>query len=160
MKTENQTEPGRFKKLFADHFDGDPWLEINMKQTLNDITEKEAAHQVGNLNSIWQIVNHVIAWRETLLKRIQNENVVTPQNNFIEPVLDVSAPAWAETLARLQLSQDRLLLYLSQQSRLSMDELLNGGSYSRWELIQGILQHDVYHLGQIVLIKKLIAFGK
>jgi uncharacterized damage-inducible protein DinB len=154
------TEAGRFKKLLADHFDGDPWLEINMKQTLSGITEKEAAHRVGNLNSIWQIVNHVIAWRETLLKRIQNENVVTPQNNFIEPVLDISAPAWAETLARLQLSQDRLLFYLSQESQLSLDELPNDQSYSRWELIQGILQHDVYHLGQIVLIKKLIAFGK
>jgi uncharacterized damage-inducible protein DinB len=149
----------RFKKLFVDHYSGDPWIEVNFLQTLQTLNAKEAARTVGNLNSIWAIVNHVIAWRETLLKRISNENIPSPGDNFFGPIDDLSPLAWEETLARLQSSQDALLFYFSSQNP-DMNEHPNRGGYSRFELIQGILQHDVYHLGQIVLIKKLLQQGK
>ena len=147
----------RFQKLFKDHYDGDPWIEINLRGTLEGITATMAAQKVGSLNTIWQIVNHVISWRETLLKRVQNENIPSPENNFIETITDVSAKAWEETMNRLQASQDKLLSYLSERKDTDLDENPLRGQYSRYELIEGILQHDVYHLGQVVLIKKLIA---
>jgi uncharacterized damage-inducible protein DinB len=149
----------KFKKLFADHYSGDPWIEVNILQTLDSITAKEAAQKIGNLNSIWSIVNHMIGWRETLLKRISNEDIASPADNFFGPISDHSPLAWKETLARLASSQDALLFYLSAQNP-GMDEYPNKGSYSRFELLQGILQHDVYHLGQIVLIRKLLQQGK
>lgn len=146
----------RFQKLFTDHYNGDPWIEINLVGTLDGVTETEAAKKIGSLNSIWQIVVHVISWRETLLKRINNETAPTPANNFIEPVKDVSAGAWNETLNRLQASQVKIIEYLSGNENINFDENPMQGQYSRYELIEGILQHDVYHLGQIVLIKKLL----
>lgn len=146
----------RFQKLFTDHYDGDPWIEINLKETLKGITPAMASQKVGSLNSIWQIVNHVISWRETLLKRVQNEYVPSPENNFIETISDVSAEAWEETLTRLQKSQENLLLYLSGDKEIDFDENPSQGQYSRYELIEGILQHDVYHLGQVVLLKKML----
>ena len=150
------TDVERLQKLFKDHYDGDPWIEINFMNTLKGITATMAAQKVGSLNTIWQIVNHVISWRETLLKRIQNENIPSPENNFIETISDVSAEAWKDTMNRLQASQDKLLSYLSEKKEIDLDENPSHGQYSRYELIEGILQHDVYHLGQVVLIKKMI----
>jgi uncharacterized damage-inducible protein DinB len=146
----------RFQKLFRDHYDGDPWIEINIRGTLEGLSAKGASQKVGSLNTIWQIVNHAINWRETLLKRIQGENAPAPENNFIETITDVSEEAWSQTLKRLQSSQDHLLSYLSAEKEINLDEKPREGPYSRYELIEGILQHDVYHLGQIVLIKKMI----
>ena len=146
----------RFQKLFNDHYDGDPWIEITLRGTLKGISETMAAQKVGSLNSIWQIVNHVISWRETLLKRVQNENVRSPENNFIEKISDVSAAAWEETMKRLQSSQDKLLSYLSGKKEINLEENPSQGQYSRYELIESILLHDLYHLGQVVLIKKMI----
>lgn len=151
-------DPEKFKKLFEDHFSGDPWIGVNILQTLQTLDEQDAAKKVGNLNSIWSIVNHMIGWRETLLKRISNLDVPSPEDNFFNPISDFSPLAWKETFARLQSSQDALLFYLSGKNP-GMDEHPNAGSYSRFELLQGILQHDVYHLGQIVLIRKLLGKG-
>ncbi len=155
-----KTELERFNKLFADHYSGEPWIEINLLQTLDGINEQEANRKLGNLNTIWQIVNHMISWRETLLKRIHNQNIAAPENNFIEPVTDISPEAWMYTKARLGFSQDSLLAYLSPGNDVNLDEHPNGGAYTRYELIQAILQHDMYHLGQVVLIKKLLDLGE
>ncbi len=154
------TELERFNKLFADHYSGEPWIEINLIQTLNGINEGEANRKLGNLNTVWQIVNHMISWRETLLKRIQNQNIAAPENNFFDTVADVSHEAWELTKARLGFSQDALLGYLSPANAVNLDEHPNGGVYTRYELIQAILQHDIYHLGQLVLIKKLLDLGE
>lgn len=147
----------RFLKLFNDHYDGDPWIEVNLQGTLEHITAAVASQKVGSLNSIWQIVNHIISWREALLKRIQNEHVPSPENNFIETITDVTPEAWNHTMKRLQVSQDKLLSYLAEKELMNLDEKPLEGQYSRYELIVGILQHDVYHLGQVVLIKKIIS---
>jgi uncharacterized damage-inducible protein DinB len=145
----------RFQKLFRDHYDGDPWIEINLRGTLDGVSAKAAAKNIGSLNSIWQIVNHVIHWRETLLKRMKGQSAPTPANNFFEPVTDISEQAWTETLNRLQSSQEALLEYLAANEEADPDEKPPGQQYNRYELIEGMLQHDVYHLGQVVLIKKM-----
>ncbi len=97
----------------------------------------------------------MIAWRETLLKRINNQNIPSPDNNFFVPIPDLSPDAWQATKDRLLASQKQLLEFTRQVS-INLDEHPNSGEYSRYELIEAILQHDVYHLGQIVLIKKML----
>ena len=150
----NQLE--RFHKLFVDHYDGHPWIEVNLAATLEGITAADAAQKIGRLNSIWQIVNHLVSWRETLLKRINGESAPAPENNFIEDITDASSVAWKKTMERLQVSQGKLIAYLSGTEATGLDENPRQEQYSRYELIESILQHDVYHLGQIVLIKKLL----
>lgn len=150
------TEIERFRKMAKDQYDGEPWLDVTYMKTLQDVTAETAAAKIGTMNSIWQIVNHIIAWRETLLSRLGGENVAAPGDNFFLPLVDVSSAAWTETLARLELSQDRLLLFLDPRGRVDMDEFVNKGKYSRFELLSAVLQHDAYHLGQIVLLKKWI----
>ena len=150
------TEMERFRKLAKDQYDGEPWLDVTFIKTLQDVSAETAAAKVGTMNSIWQIVNHVIAWRETLLTRLGGEHIEAPADNFFAPLTDGSSAAWTETLARLELSQDRLLLFLDPRGRVNMDEFVNKGKYSRFELLSAVLQHDAYHLGQIVLLKKWI----
>lgn len=151
------TDLERFRKLAMDHFNGEPWIDVTLSKTLEDVSPETAAVKIGTMNSIWQIVNHVVAWRETLLARLSGQHIASPDHNFFLPITDASAPSWTETLARLELSQDRLLLFLDPRGRPDMDERLNKGNYSRFELLSALLQHDAYHLGQIVLLKKWIA---
>lgn len=144
------------EKLIADHYNGTPWIEVNLLQTLQEINAETAAKKINNLNTIWQIVYHLICWRETLIKRLNDENVPSPENNFIEPVKDTSAKAWNAILKRLQQSQNEIIKYL-RHLKDKPDEIMLQGKFTRYELLQGILQHDVYHLGQIVIINKMIA---
>jgi uncharacterized damage-inducible protein DinB len=149
-------ELSRLKKLLSDHFDGSPWMDVNIIDTLKNIPASQAAKKINNLNSIWQIVNHMIAWRETNLERLKGEIIPSPENNFIEDIKDTSEEAWQVTLKKMDRSQHNLLSFLSsaKDSMLEKVYITNGHTY--YEHLQGILQHDAYHLGQIVLLKKLL----
>lgn len=130
----------------SDHYDGAPWLDINLMDTLKGVTAQEASKSVGRVNTISQIVNHIIGWRKTILKRLHNENIPAPANNFIENAKSNSAEEWEASLLRLQQSQNEWLTFLSLKTEINFDEKIVPGNYSCYELIQGILQHDAYHL--------------
>ncbi len=145
----------RIQKLLNDHFLGEPWIDTNVLGTLKSITAKQATEKHKDFNSIWQIVNHMILWRLTLLKRLKDKSVIPPKNNFISEVKDTSPKAWKETIKKFERSQKNIISFLGK----SKDELLKKISptsgYSYYELVMAIVIHDTYHLGQIVLLKKM-----
>lgn len=144
------------KKLLSDHYDGDPWIDVTLSQTFKKISTEQALKKIDNLNSIWQIVNHMISWRETLLSRVKDESITVPDNNFIKEIEDTSEKSWERTLKRFKKSQMDIISFLSDSKDKVLDKVSSASGYTYYELIQAILQHDAYHLGQIVLILKLI----
>ncbi|RYY50194.1 MAG: DinB family protein [Chitinophagaceae bacterium] len=157
MKTTNMKDNQRLRKLFEDHFEGEPWIDVQIWNAIKDLPYADAAKNVYGLNSIWQMVQHMASWRQTLLRRLTGEHIPSPANNYFEPIPVINEQAWQNTLQQLRHSQEALLNYL--ESGIQMDEVQPGSSYSRYELLQGLLQHDAYHLGQIVLVRKLISIG-
>jgi uncharacterized damage-inducible protein DinB len=147
-------ENKRLRKLLEDHFDGSPWIEVVILHSLEGLEPRDAAKNIAGLNSIWQIVHHMTCWRQTLLERLQGEKVPSPPDNYFITITDVSSQAWEQLLEALKASQKALLAYLSED--IDMDEKPAPSTYTRYELLQGVLQHDAYHLGQIILIKKML----
>lgn len=149
-------ETARLAKSFADLYHGDPWIDVTIMDTLAPITAAQAAQKViPNWNSIWQIVNHLISWRLNVLRRLQGETMVSPADNYFEPVQDTSDAAWQSTLRNLAESQQKWLDLLENFSENNFDTIYTANPLTYYEHIQGILQHDAYHLGQIVLLAKL-----
>jgi uncharacterized damage-inducible protein DinB len=144
------------KKLLKDHYSGNPWIDVTITGTLKSITAKQAAGKHGSLNSIWQIVNHMIAWRKALLARVKDKPVSQPDDNFIFPVKDTSPKAWKETIKRFESSQKSLVAFLGKSKDSMLEKVSPTSGYSYYELIMAILLHDTYHIGQIMLIKKLV----
>jgi uncharacterized damage-inducible protein DinB len=144
------------KKLLNDHYRGNPWIDVTISDTLNTVTAGDAALKVDNLNSIWQITNHMIAWREKLLERIMDKSVEVPDNNFIYEVEDTSEKAWTDTIKKFERSQEDIISFLSKSNDMMLEKISPASGYSYFELAMAILLHDAYHLGQIVLIKKLL----
>jgi hypothetical protein len=97
-------------------------------------------------HSIWQIVMHMVFWREDALARLTGAPKPTPDQlarlNF-PAITDVSEPAWAAAKARFADSQTRIGAALADDS-LSMDRL------------KYMLPHDCYHFGQINLIRAML----
>jgi uncharacterized damage-inducible protein DinB len=148
-------ETTRIIKLFEDLFDGNPWLDVNTMGILEKLNGEQAAKRVfENRNTIWEIVNHLVSWRFTVLERIQGKIVKTPENNYIMEVRDKSASAWIETVEKLKLSQEQWIKFLKLCKAEDLEKTNEGSSFTNFELIYGILQHDAYHLGQIKLLAK------
>ena len=150
-------ESERVVKLFNDLYDGSPWIDVTITDTLKNISAEQAATKIApDRNSIWQILNHMIAWRENVLLRVQGNVIVTPNNNYFIEIPDTSETEWEKTLERLDNSQQQWINFLKNFTESQFDKIYPVNKMSYYEHIHGILQHDAYHLGQIVLLSKLV----
>lgn len=148
-------EQERLVSLFRKLYDGHPWIDVNLVSTLKAISANQANQRsLPNCNTIWEITNHIIAWRKNVLQRVNGEIIETPSNNYIKSLEDTSEEAWKDTLNKLEQSQDQWIRFLKQIKESDFELVYPNNHMTYYEHIQGILQHDAYHLGQIVLLAK------
>ena len=151
---ENQTETRRIGELLQNLYNGNPWLEVTLQTTLSGISAEQAAKKPGSMNSIWEITNHIISWRRNVLERVSGKTIITPEHNYFLPVTDTTESAWKQTLMDLQASQTEWNSFLNTMQDCKLDGIYSLNGHTHYEHIHGIIQHDAYHLGQIVLIAK------
>jgi uncharacterized damage-inducible protein DinB len=150
------------KKKFEEIYNGDPWYGDSFNSVLKDI-DPEAVIKKENkgTHSISEILAHVIGWREFLLSRLSGNNFKTEQEETFnwKRIDNNEKTAWKSLLDALEENQNRIINALEKAS----DELLNTPvrerNYNLEYLFEGIIQHDLYHLGQISLLKKSINAG-
>ena len=133
-------------------FEKGAWHGSSVKEMLKDISSEQSLKRVNNTHSIIELVAHMTAWRIFVAKRLEGdiEFKMTEELNF------PSLPDWALTLQQLEDSQIRLLSALEEFPESRLPELVTSSThqYSFYALLHGIIHHDLYHIGQIALIKK------
>ncbi len=81
------TGPKHLSSLFKNLYEGVPWIDVNIVDTLKDVSAQQAHKRVlTNCNTIWEITNHLIHWRMNVLQRVQGKIMITPVNNYIEEI--------------------------------------------------------------------------
>lgn len=151
------SESKRISNLYQSIYNGNPWLEVNLTKTLENVNAEQAYRKINpNLNTIWEIVNHLIQWRRNILNRVQGEIITTPDHNYFVPVLDPSEAAWEQSLQNLAKSQKAWNVFFEDFDDAHLEKIYTSNGRTFYEHIHGIIQHDVYHLGQIVILKKLV----
>lgn len=149
-------ERERLIRLFEQLYDGTPWLDVNIVDTLEPLSAEQAGRKMRpDIHSVWEITHHLIAWRENVLQRLHGAVINTPTDNIFRPINDVSPEAWQDTLRRLKQSQDDWMRYLQQSTEASWHQVYPTNGMTYFEHIHGILQHDAYHLGQIRLLLRI-----
>ena len=148
-------ETNRIKKLVDDLYDGQPWLDVTILNTLRPLSATQAAKKVSEKwNTIWEIVNHLVEWRFAVLERVKGNTSDSPDDNYFRPITDPSENAWKQTLSKLEASQEAWRNFLDNFNEADFERTYPSNSMSYYEHIHGIIQHDAYHLGQIVLLAK------
>ena len=151
------SESIRISNLYQSIYNGNPWLEVTLAHTLENVTAEQAYRKINpNLNTIWEIVNHLIQWRRNILRRVEGETVLTPDHNYFVPILDPSEAAWEQSLQSLAKSQELWNAFFESFDDADLAKIYVNNGHTFYEHIHGIIQHDVYHLGQIVILKKLL----
>lgn len=151
------SENKRISNLYQSVYNGEPWLEVTLAKTLKDVNAEQAYRKINpKLNTIWEIVNHLIQWRRNILRRVQGETIITPDHNYFVPVIDPSEAAWEQSLQNLEKSQESWNAFFVDFNDADLDKIYANNHHTYYEHLHGIIQHDVYHLGQIVILKKLL----
>jgi uncharacterized damage-inducible protein DinB len=136
-------------------FEGEAWHGPSLKELLAGVTaEQAAARPLAGSHSIWEIVLHIAAWEGVARRRLEGETALIPSEEDWPTVSDTSETAWLEALTKLESGHRQLRATLRQLTDADLDKIVAGQQYSFYFLLHGVIQHDLYHAGQIALLKK------
>jgi len=140
-----------------DAYEGDPWFGRNAKTLLAEADEQTAFEKPNGQHSILELVWHMITWREFVLSRFTKEQDLSYFEARDWRELNHSDESlWQKGLQRLEQTQDQLVDLLQKQNDELLDRNVEERNYGYRKLLYGIIQHDIYHLGQIAYIVKLL----
>jgi uncharacterized damage-inducible protein DinB len=142
-----------------DGYEGDPWFGRNAKLLLDEVDEKTAFARLNGQHSILELVWHMCNWREFAIHHLQPSSDLS-LHHFEEldwRVLDHNDRSlWQQGLQRLAATQTVLVRLLLQQDDSLLEQIVKERTYNYRKLISGVIQHDIYHLGQIAHITKQV----
>ena len=142
-------------------FSGDAWHGPSLMSLLEGISAEDASkHAVHGAHSVWELVHHMAAWNTIVQHRLQGETVDVTTERDWPPVWEVSEAAWKRALENLSESHARLRSVVAgmQDDQLDLrDQITSGTKTSRYVVLHGVIQHDLYHAGQIAVLKKALA---
>ena len=135
-------------------FEGEAWHGPAVKEVLAGIDARvAAARPIAQAHSIWEITHHIAAWEGIVAARVRGTKVEVTTEVDWPPVGETSEAAWQRSLASLESGHAALAdaIGLLEESRLS--ETI-GPKRSLYGLLHGVIQHYLYHAGQIAIFRK------
>jgi uncharacterized damage-inducible protein DinB len=151
------TEIQRIVDQFDRAFEGNAWHGPAVRELLAGVSARQAAAKppFGSHN-IWEIVLHMTAWQDVVRRRVTGEVIVDlPTEQDWPPVPNTSDAAWREALEKLTQTKQNLRQTISQLPDPRLEEIISGKGYSVYFMLHGVIQHNLYHSGQIAILKKL-----
>jgi uncharacterized damage-inducible protein DinB len=140
-------------------FYGDAWHGDSLFEILAGVTAAQAAARpVKDAPSIWELVLHIAAWDGAVRRRMTGVALELSGDDNFPPVTDVSEAAWRKVLAHLRRAHDELIEAVEKFPKARLAEQVpgkRGAHYSFYYMLHGVAQHELYHAGQIGLLKKM-----
>jgi uncharacterized damage-inducible protein DinB len=149
------SEPALIAEQLRRAFDGDAWHGPALLELLQDMgAATAAARPVSNVHSIWELVLHIAAWDAAACRRLAGEKCQpTGPANF--PVVPKpSEAAWRKAVAAAKRAHDVLVKTVAALPESRLRARVPGKRYDFYFMLHGIAQHELYHAGQIALLKK------
>src|SRR5262249_2764271 len=137
-------------------YDGDAWHGPSLCALLADVTaDKAAAKPIAASHSIWELVLHLITWQKIVVRRLAGETIVEiPEEQNFPPVNDKRERAWKKTLDDAKLSHRQLCDAISRLTDERLSDIISGKGYTAYVMLHGVIQHNLYHAGQMAILKK------
>jgi len=136
-------------------FEGDAWHGPALLELLDDVDAGTAAAKpLPDVHSIWELALHVAAWDAAACRRLGGETVqLTGTANF--PVVPKpTEAAWRKAVAQAKRTHDGLVKTVGGLTESRLRERVPGKKYDFYFMLHGVAQHELYHAGQIAILKK------
>jgi uncharacterized damage-inducible protein DinB len=158
MAKADQSEAARIADQLRRAFDGGAWHGDSLFEILAGVTAAQAgARPIQGTHSIWELVLHIAAWDDAVLRRFAGVAVELSDAENFPPVTDTSEVAWLAALARVRRAHHDLIAAVNEFPDSRLYEMVpgkEGAHYTFYYMLHGVVQHELYHAGQIALLKK------
>ncbi len=137
---------------------GQPWYGDALLAALEAIPEAVVHIKVAGCHSIAELVVHMINWYQFSLERVKGSadyDLHTAEEKNWLKVMSADF-VWQETVATLKKLCLAMKEILSQKDDAFLHQIVPSRNYDFAFLLKGLIQHNIYHLGQIMLLKNII----
>ena len=156
-KTKNMNLTGQIAKHFREVHFGENWTSSNLKENLGDVTWQQATTQVYSFNTIATLVYHINYYVSAVLKVLQGEPLNASDKYSFDHPSSLSQEDWKNLLDKTWTDAENFASQIEQLPESKLGETFSDEKYGNYyRNIHGIIEHIHYHLGQIVLIKKIL----
>src|SRR5688572_30507904 len=153
-------ETGYIVTTFRSILEGQPWFGRAVMDILKEINpgivHKKPNKEAHSLN---ELLWHMNTWAEFTLNRLNGdkEKDLSASEELDWREIDPAENSWEKGVAEFKNTHDRIIANLQTKK----DDFLSGKvdyrEYNFRFLLNGLIQHDIYHLGQIAYLKKLLS---
>ena len=152
----DMTEIERIEDQLKRAFEGPAWHGPSVTEALADITAAQAfAHPISGAHSIAELVQHIRTWESAVLRSVAGDGEVTVTEDENWPAVgDTSEAAWHAMIVSLVKNHLELTRVVAHYDPRRLDEVPPGAKSTAYVLLHGVIQHDIWHAAQIVLLRK------
>jgi uncharacterized damage-inducible protein DinB len=154
--TKTRSEASRIADQLHRAFHGSAWHGPALLELLADVDAATAAAKpLAHVHSIWELVLHVAVWDDAALRRLDGKKwQPTGLANF-PPVSAPVEAAWRIAKAEARRTHDTLVKTVAALPDSRLGDRVPGKRYDFYHMLHGIAQHELYHAGQIAILKKM-----
>jgi uncharacterized damage-inducible protein DinB len=157
-----ESEVARIVDQLQREHDGDPWHGSPVMAILDGVDAARATQApIAGGHSIWQLVLHVTGWKREVARRVGGAPAGEPAAGDWPAIGDPTETRWRAAVEDLGAAHRELIAAVETLTEARLFEPTNdprnpplGTGVSYYILLHGAVQHDVYHAGQIALLKK------
>lgn len=136
--------------------EGEAWHGPAVMELLAGTTAAQVSTRPGHAaHSMWEIVLHIRAWNAAVLRRIRGEVVELSDAEDWPAVTNRGDEAWDDTMRSLTLAHAKVYNAVLGMTDARLEETVPGKPYNFYYMLHGLAQHNLYHAGQIALLKKM-----
>ena len=149
------TEVERIADQLKRAMSGEAWHGPAVMELLEGVSaERAAAHPVAGGHSIWELTLHINAWLRAGRQRLEGDRAQLNDAEDWPAIAATTEAAWAETKEALNQSYEELRSAITRLVDSQLDQPIIAGMSSTYVTLHGVIQHTLYHAGQIAILKK------
>jgi uncharacterized damage-inducible protein DinB len=151
------TELERIEDQLKRAFEGGAWHGPSVLEVLKDVTASQAAARpLPGAHNIWDLVLHIAAWEDACRRRLEGDRAELSDREDWRAITDTDEASWEQVKALLIEGYRRLRAAIAATDESRLDEPILPGMPSVYVTLHGVIQHDLYHAGQIAILKKAV----
>lgn len=149
------TEAERIIDQLKRAFEGGAWHGPAVFEVLEGITAQQAAaYPLTGVHSIWELALHIAAWTRAGSRRLRGDRAQLPDDENFPKVTESDERAWERAQESIRQAYDELRAAIALVSDSRLDQPIIEGMSSTYVTLHGVIQHSLYHAGQIAILKK------
>ncbi len=149
------TEVERILDQLNRGFAGEAWHGSAVMEILDGLTARQAAARpLNSAHSIWEILLHIAAWERAVRRRLEGDRAQLSPTEDWPAVNDTDETSWTRAKELLRQAHEELCKAVSEMDDSRLDRPIIEGMSSVYVTLHGVIQHSLYHAGQIAILKK------